>query len=83
MSVMAEIHAELFDLVDRRYDGTGKSWEKLYEMMTGGDDSAAGKYVKSIADGIDEDEADNPEDWQEVVMEILRVELGVEWTFVE
>lgn len=83
MSVMAEIHAELFDLVDRRYDGTMRSWDKLYEMMTGGDDSPAGQYVKSIADGIDEDEADNPEDWQEAVMEILREELGVEWTFVE
>jgi hypothetical protein len=54
------------------------SWEKLYEMMTGGDDSAAGQYVKSIADEIDEDEADNPEDWQEAVMEILCEELGVE-----
>jgi hypothetical protein len=34
--------------------------------------------VKNIADQIDCDEADNPDDWQEVVMEILMEELGIE-----
>lgn len=78
MSVMAEIHGELYDLVQNRHDGTMKSWKQLYEMMTGGVDSAAGQYVKNIADQIDCDEADNPDDWQEVVMEILMEELGIE-----